>query len=267
MSGGTRPQLEPTRDQPLARPLSARSVMASLLLGRRPARASGRDLVRWCELFAISPGTARVALHRMTTAGELVRDERGYELVGALAQRQREQESRLGAYPSRWNGRWRMAIAIGEARPAAVRSDVRVALRRVGLAEWREGVWIRPANLVDLAEDPRCAWLDAIPDGDPIALANQLFAPAQWSRRAEELLGRMARTITAMATNPEAHLADAFLAGAVTLRHIRADPRLPPPLLPEHWPGAELRDAYRAYQREFATAARAWFHKLNALDQ
>ena len=241
------------------RPLSARSVMASLLLGRRPARATGRDLIRWCALFGISPGTARVALHRMTAAGELVRDERGYEIVGGLAQRQAEQQSRLEPYPARWHGRWRMAVAVGDARPAAVRSDVRVALRRAGLAEWREGVWIRPANLGDLAEDPRCSWLDATPDDDPVVLANRLFAPSAWSRHANELLRRLDRTTAAMAEHPEATLADAFLAGAAALRHIRADPRLPKVLLPEPWPGTELRDAYRAYQRQFATAARAWF--------
>ncbi len=241
------------------RPLSARSVMASLLLGRRPAQASGRDLVRWCGLFGISAGTARVALHRMTAAGELRRDERGYVLVGGLAQRQREQESRLDSYPARWNGRWRMAVAVGRGRPAAVRADVRVELRRAGLAEWREGVWIRPANLVDLVEDPRCAWLDTIPDDDPIALANQLFGPERWRRRADELLDRLGPTRAAMTTDPEANLADAFLAGAATLGHIRADPRLPTRLLPAPWPGTELRNAYRLYQREFAVVARAWF--------
>ncbi len=241
------------------RPLSARSVMASLLLGRRPARANGRDLIRWCALFGISPGTARVALHRMTAAGELVRDERGYELVGGLAQRQDEQQSRLESYPARWNGRWRMAAAVGDARPAAVRSDVRVALRRAGLAEWREGVWIRPANLPDLAEDPRCSWLDAMPDDDPVVLANRLFAPNSWREGAEWLLGRLDRTTAAMAEHPEASLAGAFLAGAATLRHIRADPRLPKVLLPEPWPGTALRDAYRSYQRQFATVARSWF--------
>ena len=195
----------------------------------------------------------------MTGAGELVRDVRGYELVGGLAQRQAEQQSRLESYPARWNGRWRMAVAGGDARPAAVRADVRVALRRAGLAEWREGVWIRPANLPDLAEDPRCSWLDVTPDDDPTALAKRLFAPSAWSRHADELLRRLDQTTAAMADHPEASLADAFLAGAATLRHIRADPRLPKMLLPEAWPGTALRNAYGAYQHQFASAARAWF--------
>lgn len=242
------------------RPLSARSVMASLLLGRRPAQASGRDLVRWCAVFGIPAGTARVALHRMTVAGELVRDAAGrYELVGSLARRQQEQESSLDARPTRWTGSWRMAVAVGQARPASVRSDVRATLKRARLAEWREGVWIRPANLPDLVEDPRCAWLDVQPDDDPVALAAALFAPRTWSRRADQLLGHLDRATGALRVDPEQAMAGAFLAGAATLRHIRADPLLPDALIPSPWPGVALRAAYRAYQREFNTAARAWF--------
>src|SRR6478752_7361085 len=88
----------PSNDGLPNRPLSARSVMASLLLGRPSARASGRDLVRWCGRFGIAPGTARVALHRMTAAGELGREGGGaYVLLGGLARRQREQEASLVA--------------------------------------------------------------------------------------------------------------------------------------------------------------------------
>ncbi len=247
------------------RPLSARSVMASLLLGRRPARASGRDLVRWAGLFGVAPGTARVALHRMTAAGELVRTSSGaYELVGGLARRQEEQQSSLAADPGLWDGAWRVAVVLGRARPAPVRADVRSALRRARLAEWREGVWLRPANLEDLVEDPRCAWLDATPDDEPVALAAQLFAPGAWSRRAGELLDRLDRSTAAMREDAEGTMADAFLAGAAALRHIRADPLLPEALLPDPWPGRALRDGYRAYEREFDAVARAWFRAGSA---
>src|SRR6478735_3373261 len=104
-----------------ARPLSARSVMASLLLGRRSARAAGRDLVRWCGLFGIAPGTARVALHRMTAAGELRRDDGDYVLVGGLARRQQEQEASLTPRRRTWRGTWRVAIVVADARPAPER--------------------------------------------------------------------------------------------------------------------------------------------------
>ena len=235
--------------------------MASLLLGRRPARAQGRDLVRWCELFEISAGTARVALHRMTAAGELVRGEHGYELVGGLARRQIEQESSLDARTTRWRGGWRMAVVVGTARPAQLRSDLRVTLRRARLAEWREGVWLRPANLADLVEDPRCAWLDVRPESDPVELAGRLFDPARWGRDADQLLVRLRHATGEMRTDPEAAMVSAFLAGAASLRHVRADPLLPPTLLPDPWPGRALRDAYRVYQREFSAAARTWFRE------
>ncbi|MBK5289921.1 MAG: PaaX domain-containing protein, C- domain protein [Acidimicrobiia bacterium] len=242
------------------RPLSARSVMASLLLGRRSARAGGGDLVRWCGLFGIAPGTARVALHRMTGAGELERDDHGeYLLVGPLARRQREQQSSLSAQLSVWDGTWRMAIAVGDARPARVRADVRTALKRARLAEWREGVWIRPANVPDLVEDPRCSWLDARPDADPVALADDLFAPRAWREVADDLLTQLHGATDIMRTDRELAIADAFLAGAAALRHIRVDPLLPAALLPDPWPGTALRDAYRHYQQEFNARARDWF--------
>ncbi len=195
----------------------------------------------------------------MTQAGELIRTDRGYELVGNLARRRVEQESSLTARPTRWDGSWRMAVVVAEARPARVRSDLRIALQRARLAEWREGVWMRPANLPGLVEDPRCAWVDARPDLDSTALADRLFAPGRWRRGADGLVTRLQRAAATMAADPEAAMTDAFLAGAAALRHIRADPLLPVALLPTPWPGDALRDAYRVYQQEFDAVARAWF--------
>jgi phenylacetic acid degradation operon negative regulatory protein len=151
-----------------------------------------------------------------------------------------------------------MAVVVGLARPAPVRADTRAALRRARFAEWREGVWIRPDNL-DRVEDPRCAWLDVRPDDDPVALASELFAPSRWSRTADRLVARLDRSTAALTEDSEAAIAPAFLAGAAALRHIRADPLLPPDLLPEGWPGTRMRRAYVAYEREFHAVARAWF--------
>ncbi len=69
--------------------------MASLLLGRRPPEAPVADLVRWCGLFGIAEGTARVALHRMTAKGEIVATDGVYRLAGRLAGRQARQETSL----------------------------------------------------------------------------------------------------------------------------------------------------------------------------
>jgi len=195
----------------------------------------------------------------MTAAGDLRRVGADYELVGGLARRQEEQAASLTPVMQRWDGTWRMAIAIGrDARPAPVRVEMRGTLRRARLAEWREGVWIRPRN-IETIEDPRCAWLDAWPDDDPGALAARLFAPARWSRSAMGLIARLDRATAQLEADPAVGIAPAFVAGAAALRHIRADPLLPPALLPTDWPGLELRRAYVAYERRFHTAARAWF--------
>ncbi|HKY75862.1 MAG TPA: PaaX domain-containing protein, C- domain protein, partial [Acidimicrobiia bacterium] len=65
-------------------PLTARSVLASVLLGTEPPWLPTRLLVRTAELFGIADGTARVALSRMASAGEAVPEGGGYRLVGRL---------------------------------------------------------------------------------------------------------------------------------------------------------------------------------------
>src|SRR3712207_6301289 len=77
-------------------PLSARSVVASVLLGTHPPRLATAALVELCARFGISPGTTRVALSRMVAAGELAAEEGHYRLVGeGLLSRQRTQDDAL----------------------------------------------------------------------------------------------------------------------------------------------------------------------------
>src|SRR5256885_17059826 len=64
------------------RPLSARSVVASVLLGTHPPRLSAAALVELCGRFGISGGTTRVALSRMVAAGGLAARGGHYRLVG-----------------------------------------------------------------------------------------------------------------------------------------------------------------------------------------
>ncbi|WP_320776574.1 PaaX family transcriptional regulator C-terminal domain-containing protein, partial [Streptomyces sp. CRN 30] len=51
--------------------------------------------------------------------------------------------------------------------------------------------------------------------------------------------------------------ADRLTAFAAAVRHLLADPVLPPDLLPADWPGTALRAAYTAYQREQAATGPA----------
>lgn len=72
-------------------------------------------------------------------------------------------------------------------------------------------------------------------------LAASLWPLETWAATAEALLAHIERT-----RRP----ADRFTALAAAVRHLLADPVLPPELLPEGWPGPELRAAYTTYRRE-----------------
>ena len=129
------------------RPLTARGVVASALLGTDPPVLSARRLVRVGALFGIPDGTIRVAISRMVGNGELRRDERGYRLTGPLLGRRERQES--GRHPATlpWDGSWELAVVVAMGRSPAERQTLRDAMRTLRLGERREGVWMRPANL------------------------------------------------------------------------------------------------------------------------
>jgi phenylacetic acid degradation operon negative regulatory protein len=234
-------------------PLSARSVIASLLLGMRPPRLAGQRLVRATERFGFTENATRVALSRMVAAGELDLGEGTYALRGALLDRQRQQEAGRRPVVRSWDGTWVLAVTgvTGEARPAVQRAVVRRRLAAGRLAEWREGVWVRPDNLV--APRPQiadCAWvLGARPEGP--ALPDGLWDLDGWARRARALMTGMESVVPSAAT-PE----PSFRLAAAVVRHLRDDPLLPPELLPDGWPGTDLRVAYDRYEAAFQAALR-----------
>jgi len=244
----------------LARPLSARSVIASLLLGMHPPRMAGGRLVQWCGAFGIADGTARVALSRMVERGELVASAGTYELAGSVRARQRAQDWSLTPAPTAWEGGWRLAAVRATARDANDRAALRDAFRRLRYAEQREGCWVRPDNLPRASSpaatwkvaEAQCDWWRATPEQDAVALAAQLFDPGAWATRAEALRGHLESATASLDRDTEhdagealaSDLARAFEVGAAALAHVRADPLLPTSLCPEPWPGTALRDAY-----------------------
>jgi len=242
-------------------------VIASLLFGMDRPRMRGALLVRWCALFDVGDGTARVALSRMTAQGELIAEDGSYELAGRLAARRRDQEWALAPELSPWRGGWELAIVAPGARPATERQALRDAMRRSHLGELREGVWARPDNLPTAARpeaarvviEGQCGVWQATPPDDPVVLADQLFDPAGWARRADDLLARLDAASARLVEGESGLVAEAFVVGAAALVHVRADPLLPPALRPSTWPGAELRDHYRQYRHAFATATASWF--------
>ncbi len=254
--------------QPLAssRPLSARSVIASTLLGVEPPELPSRLLVRSGELFGISEGTTRVALSRMVAAGELTLGDGRYRLAGHLLSRHARQGASRHPVGTVETDDWELAIVTVERRDAGLRAALRDAMRELDLAEWREGVWTRPANLapdrapaasVVVAE--QCRWFVGRPADDPADLALVLWDLEGWARGAEELRREIASGIDALEGGHVEQLAPSFVVAAAVLRHLLADPLLPPALLPRRWPGTALREEYERYDAAFKAGWRAWF--------
>jgi phenylacetic acid degradation operon negative regulatory protein len=233
--------------------LTARSVVLSTLLGLDPPVLPVGQLVETASLFGIADGAARTALSRMVAAGEVVADDGRYRLAGRLLDRQRRQDE--GRHPrtmARWNGRWRMAVVTADRRPAAERAELRVALTRLRLAEWREGVWLRPDNLALTPTGvaaKHCSWmtadLDEAPDG--------LWDLDAWAKEARDLTAELREQPPSIDA-----LAPGFVLSAAVLRHLAADPLLPTPLLPARWPGTDLRSTYDGWDRAYRGLLATW---------
>ncbi len=240
------------------RPMSARSVVASVLLGSHPPELPVAALVHLCSRFGIAEGTTRVAMSRMVAAGELapVAGERGgaagaaaYRLVGeALLSRQRAQDEARHPPQEPWDGTWRQGVVVSGSRSAGERADLRRAFSEARFAEWREGVWLRPANL-PAPGDPRLTagpvrWLTARPADDNAVLARELWDLSGWADHGRRLLA-VAESGRSDLSGDDA--ASIFAEAAAILRHLRTDPLLPAELLPARWPADDLRASYTAH--------------------
>lgn len=262
--------MSPVRDD--RRPLTARSVIASTLLGVDPPRLPALALVRSGELFGLREGATRTALSRMAAAGEVVADDGHYALSGPLLDRHaRQQAARRLPVHSAWDGTWELAVVTADRRPAAVRSALRDAARRLGLAEVREGVWARPANL-DPARlpaeravvDDQCARVVGarVEDPAPFLAAFDLDA---WDHDAEALISEMQADQAALDARDLGVIADTFVTAAAVLRHLVADPRLPDPLLPDDWPGHRLRAGFARFEEAFTATWAHWYRSFRRL--
>jgi phenylacetic acid degradation operon negative regulatory protein len=236
-------------------PLTARSVLASALLGMDPPEMPVAHLVQLAGLFDISENRVRVALSRMVASGEATTDGSGrYRLAGHLAARQTRQSSSRAGTTGPYDGTWWVAVVTRAGSTADVRTARRRAFAYARLAELREGVWMRPSNVA--LELPDILELDvetmtALPER-PVQLAERLWDLTAWSARAGALLEGLDRIDP---DRPE-ELAPGFELSAAVLRHLQADPLLPTELLPEGWPGSSLRSAYDEWDARYRATLR-----------
>lgn len=214
-----------------------------MLLGAHPPELPVRELVRIANEFGIGDSTLRVTLTRMVAAGDLHRTGSDYRLSERLVERQRRQDGAVHPLTIPWDGSWEMCAVTATGRNASDRAALRTRLAELRLAELREGVWLRPANLarrwpVDI--DDLVQRFNSRPETDAHRLALSLWDLDEWAGRARSLLQRFRDAETP---------ADTFTLAAAIVRMLLSDPVLPDQLLPRHpWPADTLRAAYREYQ-------------------
>ncbi len=102
-------------------------------------------------------------------------------------------------------------------------------------------------------------WFTGRPEGDPTELARALFDLDEWARVASELRRSLAAMIPRLGGDGATPLAEGFELAAATLRHIVADPLLPPALWPVDWPAAALRADHRRYDIVYRAELAAFF--------
>ncbi|ALX05946.1 hypothetical protein AERYTH_15185 [Aeromicrobium erythreum] len=229
------------------RPLSARSIVLSLMLAVHPPEMTPAQLVASGEVFDVPESTLRAALTRLVAAGDLERSGGTYRIGARLQERQRRQDAALDPPYRPWDGTWETAVVVAGGRSAPDRAALRQEMERLRLAELREGVWTRPANL----DRPLPAWPDdlvVVASSRPMderGLTARLWDLPGWTDTGDRLLA---------ALDEPRPPAERLAVAAALVRHLRTDPALPPALRPSGWNAPRLVEAYAAYQAELAAS-------------
>ena len=256
---------------------TARSVVASTLLGVDPPRLPTRLLVRSGELFGISQGTTRVALSRMVAAGELVVDGNAHELAGRLLERQaRQQASRVPRRRAGGRATGSMAVVTETRRPVAARAELRAGHGRAapGRARARASGCDPTTSTTSWAAAGSTPWwpsqcrrfrsrpADEAPPTDRPSWPPRLWDLDGWDAGRVALrdeLGPGRRCASRPATPPRWRPASCCPPTCcATCWPIRC---CPPSCCRPDWPGDDLRADYDRYDRAFKDLWRDWFRR------
>ncbi len=247
-----------------SRPLTARSVLASALLGARQPQLPVSNLVAVASLFGISPGATRTCLWRMVSNGELTTDKATYALTGHLLERRQRVDSAARTRHTdtgTWTGTWEIAVVALDRRDAMDRLGLRKAATALHLAEIKEGVWARPDNL-----DPRrlpesravierqCVQFRSAESDIAHDTVMSLFHLEDWADDARRLIAAMDDELAANPLDDDditATLSYQFNLSVAVVNHLELDPLLPATLLPDGWPAEPLRLTYRTFDDAF----------------
>ncbi|BBY93626.1 hypothetical protein MGALJ_32950 [Mycobacterium gallinarum] len=241
------------------RTLSARSVLATALLGADEPRLTVGELVGIASLFGISDGATRTCLWRMVSNGELTGDDGIYALAGPLLERRQrvDEAARYDDTALPWDGTWELAVVSLDRRSAADRLALRKSATGLHLAELREGVWIRPDNLgpkrlptLRAVLDRQCVHFHGAATDIAAETVRSLFSLDDWTADARRLTVAMRDELDVEAVDADDFIYQ-FALSITVVRHLQLDPLLPAELEAEDWPGHELRSTYRQFDEVF----------------
>lgn len=242
---------------PAIRPLNARSLVLSVLLGLDPPVLPSRALVTLGDMFGIAGGTMRTALSRMVAAGELSADADGYRLTGRLLERKVSQDIGRRPAPETWDGDWVVAVVTAPRRSVADRRAFRTHMANLRMGELRPDTWMRPANLDGPDGDDLLAVVQGPLTGDdPVALAQRLWPLPTIAATATALIARLDAARPALEDRHPDALPAAITLAAEVVHFLRAEPLLPPALTTQPWSPDELRVAYRTFDVAIGRALR-----------
>lgn len=248
-------------------PLSPRSIVLSVLLGTHPPSMPVGRLLDFTSLFGISAGTARTALSRMVTRGELVNGGGIYRLSGRLLERQSQQDAGRQERPATWDGTWWFVVVLADRRSVADRRAFRSRAAGARLGELRPDTWLRPANidvLTDLADVVMTR--GSLESGDDAALVRRLWDLDAIDATARSLVSALRSTSVKLDDDRvDSALADAFVELAACQRFLRTEPQLPESLDPSR-SSVELRAAYADVVVSFQHRLAAFFERRKSAE-
>jgi len=272
------------------RPSRGRSVMLVAFLFGVSGRTAlpGSGLGRLLQDLGVSPDAGRALLSRMRRNGQLVsiRHGRGveYRLAGDFAHAFARVRDQTMARPTEWTGCFHALLYQVPERYRSFRDELRRSAVLCGYGILQQGVLIAPTD--------RSAQLSQLlarrPDGAQVWLTTLGMAPAEAARAAyvawdladlarlyhshtERLSGRLASLTTGSAAGcrdgPDARqvvqpLRDFVEMLAPALTDTLREPGLPATLLPEDWPGPDLRKVLNQFTATFGPATQGYLESL-----
>lgn len=241
------------------RPLNARSLALSALLGTHPPQLPASSFVALAELFDIPGGTMRTALSRMLANREIVREGSRYRLAGRLLERQRSQDAGRQPPAIDWDGNWHMIVTASDQRRSAERRNFRSLMANHRFGELRPDIWMRPTNLDRPPTNAEWICSTGRLDGiDPATLVGRLWDLPAIAHQANTSLQHLEQLTASTDWNDVRSIPDVFTVSATVVRFLRSEPLLPDELTPADWPVAELRVRYDRFEDAHQTLLRTF---------